>query len=252
MKLLTILSSAFLFVGCVQDAPGASGQAFGRDVPPAEAPGTEPGTEEPPPPEPPPVAPPPTYVLGIDHIYMPLVPGSTWSYAGDEDGLPRREEVSVLDEPSLILGVMCTAVEEQVFVDGDLVERTTHSYAQDSDGNVWKFAEESIEYEDGVPTASEDSWEAGVDGALPWIVFSAAPQVGDVFLSDGGIDAATVLAVDAMATVPAGVFQACLDVAETNAEDPEDTDRILYAPSVGLVSEVSPTGRIQLVSHGVR
>jgi len=252
VKLLTILACASL-VGCVQGDPGAQDPALG-DVPAAEDPGTVPGAEEPalPPPEPPEIAPPTTYVAGIDHPYMPLVPGSTWSYAGDEDGLPKREEVTVLDGARLILGTLCTGVEEQVFLDGELVERTTHSYAQDSDGNVWKLGEESIEYEDGLPVVSGDSWEAGVDGALPWIVLSADPQVGEVFFSDGGTDRSAVLAIDATAAVPAGTFQACLDVEETNAEDPEDTDRILYAPSVGLVSEVSPNGRIELVSYGVR
>jgi len=251
VKLLSILCSAFLLVGCVQDGAAPANPILG-DSAATRNPGTAPVAEEPAPPEPPVVAPPATFVAYVDHRYLPLAPGSTWSYAGDEDGLPRREEVTVLDDPNLILGVPCTAVDEQIFVDGELVERTTHSYAQDIDGNVWKLGEESIEYEDGVPTVSGDSWEAGVDGALPWIVFSAVPQVGDVFYSDGGIDAATVLAVDATATVPAGVFRDCLDVEETNAEDPEDTDRILYAPTVGLVSETSPNGHMELVSFGVR
>jgi hypothetical protein len=251
MKLLAIASCVFLLLGCSQDGPGDE-PALGEN-PPDELPGEE--TEEPAPPEPPPVTLPTTYVGGIDHSYMPLVPGTVWSYAGHEEGVPKREEVTVLDGAHMILGVPCTAVQEQVFLDGDLVELTTHYLVEDTEGNVWRFGEQSIEFGDGLPVITEDSWEAGVDGALPWLTLSADPQVGDAFVSngrDGSIEETTILAVDATASVPAGVFQGCLEVQETNAEDPEDTDRILYAPGVGLVSEDSPTGRIELVSFGVR
>lgn len=256
MKLLAIASSVFLLLGCAQDDPAAD-PAIG-EVPEDELPGDEPdaGAEEPAPPEPPLfVELPATFVGGIDHPFMPLAPGTAWSYSGHEDGIPKREEVRVLDGARMILGVPCTAAEEQVFLDGALVELTTHYLAQDTEGNVWRFGEQSIEFGDGLPVMTEDSWEAGVDGALPWMTLSADPQVGDVFTSDGqdgAIDESTVLAVDATATVPAGVFAGCLEVEETNAEDPEDKDRILYAPGVGLVSEDNPAGRIELVSFGVR
>ncbi len=255
MKFLTIASSVFLLLGCAQDGPGADDPALG-EAPAPELPGEEPDAEElPVPPEPPPVTLPTTFVGGIEHSFMPLVPGTTWSYAGHEEGIPKREEVRVLDGAHMILGAPCTAVQEQVFLDGELVELTTHYLAQDTVGNLWRFGEQSIEFGDGTPVITEDSWEAGVDGALPWMCLSADPQAGDTFVADGqdgGTDVFTVLTVDATATVPAGVFQGCAEVEETNAEDPEDMDRILYAPGVGLVSEESPTGRIDLVSFGAR
>jgi hypothetical protein len=253
VKLLTIATSLFLLLGCAGDDPGVEPAAGEEPAP--EVPGEEPDAEEPAPPEPPPVTLPTTYVAGIDHPYMPLLPGTTWSYSGHEEGMPKREEVTVLDGAHMILGVPCTAVQEQVFLDGELVELTTHYLAQDTAGNLWRFGEQSIEFGDGAPLFTEDSWEAGVDGARPWMCLSADPQAGDVFVADaqdGATDVFTVLSVDATAAVPAGVFAGCAEVEETNAEDPEDTDRILYAPGVGLVSEDSPGGRIELVSHGVR
>lgn len=251
MKLIASCFSIVLLIGCTESAP-PSEVAFGVQptggvLPEDEAPDGEDAL----PPEPPLVEAPTEYVAAVDHHYMPLVPGSVWSYVGHEDGIPKREEVRVLEDTRLVFGVPCSAVVEEIFLEDELVEMTTHFLASDALGNVWRFGEESIEFEDGVPVVSEDSWEAGVDGALPWITLSADPVVGDVF-SDGGNEEATVLAVDATAGVPAGVFEGCLEVEETNPEDPEDRDRIIYAPDVGLVSEESPNGRIDLVSFAIR
>jgi hypothetical protein len=96
VKLLVIAPALFLLIGCAQNGPGDE-PALGEE-PKGELPGEEPeepGAEEPAPPEPPPVTLPTTYVAGIDHSYMPLVPGTVWSYAGHEEGTPKREEVTV-------------------------------------------------------------------------------------------------------------------------------------------------------------
>jgi len=254
VRTLTLASclSALLLCGCTDTSDPGAEVTLGEQ-PVVELPGGDvagPAEDDPLPPEPPVVTEPSEYVAAVEHAYMPLMPGSHWSYVGDEDGLPKREEVRVLAEPRMVFGVPCTAVVEHIFVEGELTEMTTHYLAQDILGNVWRFGEQSIEFEDGQGTITEDSWEAGVAGALPWITLSADPQVGDIF-SDGGNEEATVLAVDATALAPAGMFQGCLEVEETNPEDPEDKDRIIYAPGVGLVSEESPTGRIDLVSYTI-
>jgi hypothetical protein len=192
------------------------------------------------------------YVPLVDHIYFPLLPGSQWTLEGEEDGLPKREEVRVLDEPHLILGIACTAVVEDVYVDGELVETTTQWFAQDTDGNVWRFGEESLEFDGGPPVPTEDSWRAGVDGKRAWIFLARDPQPGDIYAGNrgDGWDQNEVLATDASAAVPAGAFLGCLDIEETNPDDPEDLDRILYGPGVGRVSETSSTGVVQLVNFG--
>lgn len=194
------------------------------------------------------------YVPIVDHLYFPLLPGSHWSLVGDEDGLPKREEVRVLDEPHLILGIACTAVVEDVFVDGVPTETTTQWFAQDTNGNVWRFGEESLEFDGGPPVPTEDSWRAGVAKKRAWIFLAADPQVGDIYAGNrgDGWDQNEVLSVTASAAVPAGAFIGCLDIDETNPDDPEDQDRILYGPGVGRVSEESVTGTVQLTSFGVR
>ncbi len=192
------------------------------------------------------------YVPVVDHTFFPLLPGSSWVLDGDEDGLPKREEVRVLPDPHLILGVRCTAVVEDVYVDGELTETTTQWFAQDIDGNVWRFGEESMEFDGGAPIPTEDSWRAGVDGKRAWIFLAAEPEVGDIYAGNrgDGWDQNEVLSVTALAAVPAGAFPGCLEIEETNPDDPEDLDRILYGPGVGRVSEVGGTGVVQLTSYG--
>jgi len=201
-----------------------------------------------------PVAPPPpgpTYRATVDHLYLPLAPGARWVYEGEQDGVPRHEETRVLAQRRTILGVSCTTVVEEVTDDGELVEVTRTWLAQDTAGNVWRFGEESVEYEDGQPVAGGDSWEAGVDGARPWIVLAADPRAGDVYSGNraGGWDQVNVVSLSESATVPAGSFEGCLATVETNPDDPEDADRIIYAPGLGLVSERSTAGAIELVAY---
>ena len=191
----------------------------------------------------------PSFVSSVDHPYFPLEHGTLRTYEGEHEGLRLQEVVRTLDETRVILGVRCTAVAEEVSVEGALHEVTTEWYAQDVEGSVWKFGEESLELEDGQLVGSEDSWIAGVDGGVQWKAFPADASVGDRFLgyTPGGQDTFEVVSLSATAAVPAGLFQNCLQIIE-NPEDVEDTDIILYARGVGRVSEQSSNGKIVLVT----
>jgi hypothetical protein len=191
------------------------------------------------------------FVAGVDHSFFPILPGWTWVYEGEDDGLPLREEMRSLADRRSILGVACTALEERTFVDGALVGVSTEWFAQDDEGNVWKFGEESFE-SDGVGLVpADDSWIANPSGPGPWMAFAAHPRVGDRYVGHGpgGPDVHEVTALDATADVPAGAFVGCMQVVE-NPDDPEDSDVILYAPGVGRVSETNPSGRAVLVAVG--
>jgi hypothetical protein len=177
-----------------------------------------------------------------------MLPGAFWVYEGDKAGEPRRDEVRVLDEPEEIAGVLCMAIHQDVFLDGELAEVTTEWFAKDADGNVWKFGEESFERDDDDAfVRTDDSWLAGEDGAQAWLMYPAQPQVGDVYEQPGGADVYEVVSIDAVANVPAGLFPGCMQMVE-NPGDIEDQDIILCAPGVGLVSEQSTDGRIELTS----
>lgn len=191
----------------------------------------------------------PSFASSVDHPYLPLEPGTVRTYEGEHEGRSWHEVVRTLDETRVILGVQCTGVSEEVLIDGELTEVTTEWYAQDNEGSVWKFGEESLEMEDGHLVQTADSWIAGVNGGVQWKALPADTDVGDRFVGyrPGGQDKFEVLSLTATAVVPAGVFQNCLQIIE-NPEETEDTDIILYARGVGRVSEKSSGGKIVLVT----
>ena len=187
-----------------------------------------------------------TFVDGVDHIYMPLPEGREWVYEGTKEGQFRRDEMRILPDPEIIEGVACAARYQEVFLDGELVEQTTEWFAQDTQGNVWKFGEESFEFSDGAWALDEDSWRAGVDETAAWKFLAGTPEVDDLY-TDDGVETRIVLSLNETVDVPAGAFGGCLKIGE-NQDDPDDKDIVIYSPSVGLVSEDNAAGRLELIS----
>ena len=128
-----------------------------------------------------PVIAPANFVEKVDNSYFPLTPGTTFIYQGESEDGPERVEVNVTNETKVILGVTCIVVRDRVWIDNELVEDTFDWHAQDKDGNVWYFGEDSKEMKDSVVVSTEGSWEAGVDGAKPGIIMKATPKVGDSY-----------------------------------------------------------------------
>jgi hypothetical protein len=63
-----------------------------------------------------------------------------------------------------------------------VVEDTFDWYAQDKDGKVWYFGEDTRELDArGRVKTTEGSWEAGQHRARPGIVMTAHPEVGDSY-----------------------------------------------------------------------
>jgi len=202
-----------------------------------------------------PVIDPADFVDVIDNPYLPLVPGTTFTYQAEmEDGV-EVNEVQVTDETKVILGVVCTVVCDRVWADGVLTEGTYDWYAQDEDGNVWYFGEDTKEYdESGNVISTEGSWEAGVDGAKPGIVMEANPQPGDSYrqeyYEDVAEDMAKVLRLNASVSVPYGEFEDCLKTKEWTPLDRGVVEHKYYAWGVGLVLVTELKGksvRVELV-----
>lgn len=190
---------------------------------------------------------PASFVSGVRLPYFPMPVGTTWIFDGEELGRPRHEEVRVLEVPRVLAGIVCTGLEQTVYVDGLASEITTEWFAEDRTGNVWKLGEESLE-PDGlgfVPTP--DSWVVGRPGTWPFLAFPADPLLGSHWIGyvNDGFDTFVARSRTATASVPAGTFPNCLEVAE-NPDDPEDADIILYGNGVGRVSETSASGFVRL------
>ena len=201
-----------------------------------------------------PVVDPADFVAEISNPYLPLKPGSRRVYEGVENGETERIEVVVTGERREVMGVSTIVVQDRVYVAGELIEDTEDWFAQDLDGNVWYFGEESRELEDGEVVSTEGSWEAGVDGALPGIVMPADPMPGEAyrqeFYEGEAEDLAEVSAIAASASVPTGQYSDVVVIREWNPLEPDVVEEKYHAPGVGVVLEVvveGGDGRVELV-----
>jgi hypothetical protein len=182
------------------------------------------------------------FVAKIDNPFFPLVPGTTFIYEGQtSDGL-MRDEFAVTHNTRVIDGVTCVEVHDSVFTDGELTEDTLDWFAQDKDGNVWYFGENTAELEEGLISTIDGTFMAGVDGDKPGIVMKAQPAVGDFYRQEFSLanaeDEAETLGLNASVTVPYGSFQHCLRSEETTPLEPDALEDKFYAPGVGNVLTV--------------
>jgi hypothetical protein len=189
----------------------------------------------------------------ITNPYFPLKPGTTLVYDGKRDETPRRAEVTVTHETKTIIGVKCIVVRDVVTSNNALVEKTVDWYAQDKDGNVWYFGEDTAEYTNGAVTNTAGTWLAGVDGAIPGIVMEASPTVGDAYRQEfrpgEAEDFAKVEKLDSSITVPAGTYHRVLVTEDTDLLDTSKLEHKSYAPGVGFVgTEGMVNGHHEVVS----
>ena len=191
----------------------------------------------------------------ITNPYFTLTPGAKFVYSAVKSEGTERIEVTILSETKMVMGVEARVVKDQVFLDGELIEDTLDWYAQDKEGNVWYFGEETAEYEDGKVTTTTGSWEGGVDGAQPGVAMKANPKVGDSywqeFYKGEAEDRADVLALGESVTVPYGTFSDCLKTYDYTPLDPNAKEHKYYCKGVGFVTlETSLEGdeRTELVS----
>ena len=214
----------------------ACGEEPARDAPPTT------GVPAPPTGEYRPQIDPANFVEGIDHPFLPLEPGTRMTYEGEtKEGL-ERIVVEVTRRTKEIMGVTCVVLHDVVSLDGEVIEDTFDWYAQDRDGNVWYFGEDTKEIENGEVVSTAGSWEAGVDGAQPGIVMLAQPRVGQAyrqeFYEGEAEDMGKVLSLSERAEVPYGSFEGVLQTEDTTPLEPDLVEHKYYAEGVGLVLEV--------------
>ena len=187
---------------------------------------------------------PANFVRGVDNHYFPLSPGTTYTYRGTSKNGVEINTVEVTHQTKMILGVTTMVVHDAVYIeDGSLAEDTFDWYAQDQQGNVWYFGEDTKTYDHGALVTTQGSWEAGKNDAHPGIIMLGDPQVGDLYKQEDspGIveDMGKVVSLTETATVPYGTFTNCLKTTEWTPIEPGNRAHKFYAPGVGTVLELS-------------
>jgi len=196
---------------------------------------------------------PSNFVSTVNNPLFPLRPGTTYVYEGQTSHGFEQSEFAVTRNTRVILGVRCVEVRDRVWTDGELTEDTLDWFAQDRDGNVWYFGENTHEFEDGLITTIDGTFRAGVDRDKPGIVMKARPAVGDFYRQEFSLanaeDLAEVAALDESVTVPAGSYAGCLRTRETSPLEPDLLEDKFYARGVGniLTVDVNTGDRVGLV-----
>ncbi len=193
------------------------------------------------------------FVARIDNPYFPLVPGTVFHVVERVGKVVRNSTVTVTRDTRLVMGIACTVVHDVVTVKERVTEESDLFYAQDTDGSVWLFGEDVREYHSNHRVDTEDSWQSGVDGALPGIVMPARPALPggsyrQQYQKNRHEDMAQVESITDSVTVSAGTFRNCVRTREWSMLEAGNTI-VWYARGVGFVKEMAPRGEVtELVS----
>jgi hypothetical protein len=186
----------------------------------------------------------------VDNPWFPLTPGTTLVYRGVKDGEPSRETFTTIADTKLIEGVECTVVRDHLFLSGKLEERTLDYYAQDKEGNVWYFGEDTAELNpDGTVRSTEGTWLTGRDGALAGVFMPADPQVGQSFRQEyykgQAEDHFRVLDLMASVHTPGATSDQALLTMEWTPLEPNVIDHKYYVRGIGTVLEQTAKGPLE-------
>lgn len=199
-----------------------------------------------------PIIDPANFQQTVDNPYLPLVPGTSFKLIEKEGKSTRENVVTVTRDKKVAMGVTCVVVHDTVTEKGKLLEDTFDWYAQDKDGNVWNFGEDTKEYKSRGRADTEGSWEAGVQKNMPGIMMPAHPQPGEPYRQEYGPghaeDMGQVIAMNDSVAVPFGVFRECVRTKEWSLLEAGD-EKKWYAKGIGLVRTQSSAGEVaELVS----
>ena len=188
-----------------------------------------------------------TFTANVENKWFPLPVGRTWIYTGTKDGKPALDVVTVSARTRVIDGVTTRVVDDRLFLDNALEEKTADYYAQDACGNVWYFGEDTGTLDkNGKVVETSGSFHAGENGAEAGVFMAATPKAGEEFrqewLKGEAEDQYHAIDLAASASVPYGHYNIALRTEETTRLEPDVIDNKLYAPAVGEVMEQSVKG----------
>ena len=218
---------------------------FGEAAPAGASEHTRPGAGAPP------------FTARVTNRWFPLRPGMRWEYRGVEGGRRMRDVVRVLARVERVDGVPCAVIDDRLWLDGRLAERTTDWYTQDAHGTVWYYGERTAELDRrGRVRSREGSWRAGVAGARGGIFMPAHPRAGAAFVQEDAPgraeDRFRIVDLHASVSVPFGTWRrTAMRTEETSPLEPGVVDAKWYVAGIGPVREATlrgPAERAALVA----
>jgi hypothetical protein len=198
---------------------------------------------------------PKNFTPDVNNRFFPLTPGRTLVSTGVKDGKAALNMFTTTKRTMIIDGVTTRVVEDRLYLDNVLEERTSDYYAQDRCGNVWYFGEDTAVLDaHGHRVSTDGSFHAGVDGAQPGVFMQAHPGTGRRFRQEWyhghAEDQYRVLQPSTTVHVPAGTFGHALRTEETTAVEPDVVDNKYFVAGIGQVEEIAvkgPAERLELV-----
>jgi len=183
----------------------------------------------------------------VTNIWFPLARGSVYVYDGQKDGKAARDVMTVTSKVKNITGIRAAVVNDRLFLNGQLAERTTDWYAQDKRGTVWYLGEKTAELNArGKVTSTEGSFLNGRDGAKGGIFMPARPAVGQSFQQESfkgqAEDRFRILDMAASITTPAVSSKSAMLTEETTPLEPGVVDHKYYVQGIGTVKEQQVAG----------
>ena len=125
----------------------------------------------------------------ITNKWHPMKPGTRFVYDGttvEDDGkvVPHQIIINITDLVKTIAGVRTLVSYDLDYTEGELAEAELAFYAQDDDGNVWRFGEYPEEY-DGKKFVAAPAWIHGIQDARAGIMMKAEPKLGTPSYAQG-------------------------------------------------------------------
>jgi hypothetical protein len=190
----------------------------------------------------------------IDNPYLPLTKFTRCELRGAEDRtqvhvlrrlLPRSERFSVGGR-----SVEAAVIEDRAFEDGELVERTLDYFGQADDGTVYYFGEDVDDYQDGRLVGHKGAWRYGRETRTLGVAMPAKPKPGDSWRFEDvpGITIESDDVVERLDRVRVGRTEYRDVIRVRERLQPEGaTEHKLYAAGTGVIRELPPDGRVDLV-----
>ena len=199
------------------------------------------------------------FTTNIDNAYWPMPAGRVWHiHVTNPQGESLQETITAENRTKKMAdGVTARVVRDIVYDHGKPSEFTDDFYAQDAQGNICYFGEEttSIDLKTGKRDSS-GSFEAGKNGADAGIAMPAHPYAGETYREEyykgHAEDRSTVIALNQQVEAPAGHFTGAVLTDDHSPLEPTVSEYKLYAKGVGPVVAVSVSGeaeREDLVSY---